>query len=218
MAAPPPPGLGSPWTLCPHFSAAEACEVWRGEDTSQERRCSVLWTGDPASQRPVTPREGLCRGWGWLSRSWTLRVGLMRECLCFQAGPVCVWVYVHTHVWALCSAEKSGWVGGSDVAIWAFASTQMSIEDDGAGSGLCWPSAQRPWAPVGAGVGLSALGKLPCLPRVLSCRSCCQCLPRRQLEPGPSASREQAPAGRGKGCESLSTELPRRGLGALRRV
>ena len=38
------------------------------------------------------------------------------ECLCFQVGPVCVWVYVHTHVWALCSAEKSGWVGGSDIA------------------------------------------------------------------------------------------------------
>ena len=76
----------------------------------------MLWTGDPASQRPVTPREGLCRGWGWLSRSWTLCVGLMWECLCFQAGPVCVWVYVHTHVWALHSAEKSGWVGGSDIA------------------------------------------------------------------------------------------------------
>ena len=72
----------------------------------------MLWTGSPASQRPVAPREGLCRGWGWLSRSWTL----MWECLCFQAGPVCVWVYVHTHVWALCSAEKSGGVGGSDIA------------------------------------------------------------------------------------------------------
>ena len=68
--------------------------------------------GGPASQRPVTPREGLCRGWSWQSRSWTLRVGLMRECLCFQAGPVCVRVCVcvcaHMHVWALCSVEKSG--------------------------------------------------------------------------------------------------------------
>ena len=44
MAAPPPPGLGSPWTLCPHFSTAEAFEVWRGEDMPQERRCLVLWT------------------------------------------------------------------------------------------------------------------------------------------------------------------------------
>ena len=147
--------------------------------------------GGPASQRPVTPREGLCRGWGWQSRSWTLPVGLMRECLCFQAGPVCVrvcvcvcvCVCVHRHVWALCSAEKSGWVGGSDVAIWAFASTQMSIEDDGAGSRLRWLSAQRPQAPVAVGVGSSALGKLPCLPSALGSRS----LPRRQLEPGPSA-------------------------------
>ena len=69
---------------------------------------------------------------------------------------------------------------------WAFTSAQISIEDDGAGSNLCWPSAQRPRAPVAAGVGSSALGKLPCLPRALGCRSCCQCLPRRQLEPGPS--------------------------------
>ena len=123
-----------------------------------------------------------------------------------------------THTCGPCVVQRS--LGGWEVLTLplAFASAQMSTEDDGAGSGLRWPSAQRPWAPVGAGVGLSALGKLPCLPRVLSCRSCCQCSPRRQLEPGPSASREQAPAGRGKGCESLSTELPRRGLGALRRV
>ena len=37
----------------------------------------------------------------------------------------------------------------------------------------------------------------------------------RSQDPLP-ASREQAPAGRGKGCESLSTELPRQGWGTLR--
>ena len=70
---------------------------------------------------------------------------------------------------------------------WAFTSAQISIEDDGAGSNLCWPSAQRPRAPVAAGVGSSALGKLPCLPSTLGSRSCCQGSPRRQPEPGPSA-------------------------------
>ena len=209
-------GWGPP-RLCPHFSAAEACEVWRGEDTPQERRCSVLWTGGPASQRPVAPREGLCRGWGWLSRSWTLHVGLMGSD-CVSRWALSVFGCMCTHTCGPCVVQRS--LGGWEVLTLplAFASAQMSTEDDGAGSGLCWPSAQRPWAPVGAGVGLSALGKLPCLPRVLSCHSCCQCSPRRQLEPGPSASREQAPAGRGKGCESLSTKLPTRELGALRRV
>ena len=59
--------------------------------------------GGPASQRPVTPREGLCRGWGWRSRSWTLHMDLMRECLMLPGG-ACVGVCVHTHVWALHSA------------------------------------------------------------------------------------------------------------------
>lgn len=70
---------------------------------------------------------------------------------------------------------------------WAFASAQMSIEDDSAGSGLHWPSAQRPRVPVSAGVDLSVLGKLPCLLSALGSCSCWQCSPRRQLEPGPSA-------------------------------
>ena len=69
---------------------------------------------------------------------------------------------------------------------WAFTSAQMSIEDDSAGSGLHWPSAQRPLVPVSAGVGSSVLGKLPCLLSALGSFSCWQCSPRRQLEPGPS--------------------------------
>ena len=46
----------------------------------------------------------------------------MRECLCFQAGPVCVskqGLSVFGCVWVMRSAENSGWVGDSDVAIWA---------------------------------------------------------------------------------------------------
>lgn len=92
---------------------------------------------------------------------------------------------------------------------WAFASAQMSIEDDGAGSGLHWPSAQRPRVPVSAGVGSSVLGKLPCL---LSALGSCSW----SRDP-PPRSWEQAPAGRGKGCESLSTKLPRQGRGLLRK-
>ena len=49
-------------------------------------------------------------------------MGLMRECLCFQAGPVCVskqGLSVFGCVWVMRSAENSGWVGDSDVAIWA---------------------------------------------------------------------------------------------------
>ena len=36
-------------------------------------------------------------------------------------GRACLYscVRMHTHVWALRSAEKSGWVGGSDIAVWA---------------------------------------------------------------------------------------------------
>lgn len=94
---------------------------------------------------------------------------------------------------------------------WAFASAQISIEDDGAGSNLLGPLLKGPgllWLQGWAQVPWEA----PCLPSTLGSRSCCQELTQeaagaRTLCPPPG---ETSPS-RGKGCESLSAGLPRQG-------
>lgn len=132
-----------------------------------------------------------------------LCVGLMRECLCFCKRGLSVFGCV----WVMHSAEKSGWVGGSDarhLRLGRQGPSQTYIEADGAGLVFSGPllrgcmGARVPW------------GSCPASPRPWAATAVANARPGGSWsQDPPPRSWEQAPAGRGKGCESLSNEIPR---------
>ena len=101
---------------------------------------------------------------------------------------------------------------------WAFASSQMYIEADGAGLVFAGPLLRGPGLLWLQGWARVPWGSCPASPGLWAAAAVANACPGGSWsQDPPPRSREQAPAGRGKGCESPSTELPRRGWGVLRR-
>ena len=97
---------------------------------------------------------------------------------------------------------------------WAFASSQMYIEADGAGLVFAGPLLRGPGLLWLQGWARVPWGSCPASPGLWAAAAVANACPGGSWSQDPPPhSREQAPAGRGKGCESLSNEIPRRRWG-----
>ena len=130
-----------------------------------------------------------------------------RACLCSDVCGSCV-----------VRRTLGGWeILTSPFGPWAFASSQMYIEADGAGLVFAGPLLRGPGLLWLQGWARVPWGSCPASPGLWAAAAVANACPGGSWsQDPPPRSREQAPAGRGKGCESLSTELPRQGWGTLR--